>query len=303
MEVAQARAYLAVAEHLHFGRAAQQLNMGQAPLSRLISQLERSLGVQLFERTTRSVLLAPAGQALLDPARNLVEASDVARGTVKSTVSGETGKVRIGFAGASTGDRVGQLARALRRTHSGLALEFHSSQFSHIGLDRVLDGSLDIAIGRWDFLPAEVDSRLLVVEQILIALPESHPLAKREDLELSELASEGWINLPGGFSGALQNRMNSLAIASGFVPRIVQTAPDSWTLVALVGAEMGIAMSLDSIRDNILCNGVDFVPLRSGNTALEVSMIWRRNEPSPAVQNVLAVAERIFPHPRGRAEA
>lgn len=303
MEVAQARAFLAVADHLHFGRAAQQLSMGHAPLSRMISQLERTIGAQLFARTTRTVELTSAGHALLEPARNLVDASEIAMSTVKSTVTGETGRVKIGFAGASTGDRVGQLARSVRRTHAGLTLEFHSSQFSHIGLERVLDGSLDIAIGRWDFLPAEVNSRLLVVEQILIALPESHPLARRESVELSELSHEGWINLPGGFSGALQNRMNSLSIASGFVPRIVQTAPDSWTLVALVGAEMGIAMSLDSIRDNIICDGVNFVPLRSGNTALEVRMIWQRNELSPAVRSVLNVAERIFPDPRSYADA
>lgn len=303
MEVVQARAFLAVAEQLHFGRAAQQMKMGQAPLSRLISQLERTMSAPLFERTTRSVELTTAGQALLEPAQNLVEASQIAQSIVKSSVSGETGRVQVGFAGASTGQRVGQLARSLRRAHPGLTLEFHSSQFSHIGLERVLDGSLDIAIGRWDFLPAEVDSRLLDIEQILIALPASHSLANRDSIALSELAKESWITLPGGFSGALQNRMNALAMASGFVPRVVQTAPDSWTLVALVGAEMGIAMSLDSIRDNLFSHGVKFIPLRSGNTALEVSMIWRRKENSPAVRTVLGVAERIFPDPRNYAEA
>ena len=78
MEVAQARAFLAVADHLHFGRAAQQLSMGHAPLSRMISQLERTIGAQLFARTTRTVELTSAGHALLEPARNLVDASEIA---------------------------------------------------------------------------------------------------------------------------------------------------------------------------------------------------------------------------------
>ena len=97
MEVHEAKAFLAVAEELHFGRAAATLRIAQPPLSRLIKSIEKSLGAQLFERSTRQVSLTPAGQALLDPARELVAASENARRAVAKSVSGETGRVRLGF--------------------------------------------------------------------------------------------------------------------------------------------------------------------------------------------------------------
>lgn len=300
MEVHQAKAFLAVAEQLHFGRAAQQLKMAQPPLSRLIKQVERSLGTQLFDRSTRHVELTAAGRALLKPAQDLVFASENARNVVLGAISGELGRVKIGFAGASTNQIVGQLARKLRKTHSGLKLEFHSSQFSHLGLEHVLDGSLDIAIGRWDFLPAEIESRVMALEEILLVLPVSHRLAQRASVDMTELSAEEWVVLPGGFGNALQNRMNSMAMAAGFVPRIVQTAPDSWTLTVLVGAEIGCAVTVDSVKDSTSSQGVSFVRLRGANTRLEVRMIWRQDDSSPAVRTVTDVADRIFQDPRSQ---
>lgn len=298
MEVHQASAFLAVAEELHFGRAAARLNMAQPPLSRLIKQLERTLGTQLFERSTRHVALTPAGEALIGPATDLVSVSRGAHEIVRNTLSGETGRVHIGFAGASTHRSVGELARALRKSHPRLKLDIHSSQFSHLGLERVLEGSLDLAIGRWDFFPAQIDSHVMALEEVVFAIPTSHPLAERKSLAMKELTDENWIALPAGFGSALQNRMNSMAMAAGFVPRTVQTAPDSWTLIVLVGAEMGCAVTLNSVRDNVSSEGVAFIPIRGHNPHMEVRMIWRRGDGNPALASVIRVAERLFPDPR-----
>lgn len=297
MEVNQARAFLAVAEELHFGRAAARLKMAQPPLSRLIRQLERGIGAELFERSTRKVSLTPAGQALLEPATKLVQVSEEARRSVQNAVTGETGRVRLGFAGASINRKVGELARRVRGTRPGLMMELYSSQFSHLGLERVLDESLDLVIGRWDFLPAEIDSAVIALEEVMVALPSTHRLAGEARLSMKDLAGEAWITLPGGVGAALQNRLNSLAMSAGFVPRVIQTAPDSWTLVVLVGAEMGCALSLDSVRDNIASDGVVFVPIIEASTPLEVRMIWRRADTNPALHAVVAMAEKMFPDP------
>lgn len=298
MEVHQAEAFLAVAEELHFGRAAQRLNMAQPPLSRLIKQLERSLGAPLFLRSTRHVSITHAGQALLGPAAELVRVSREAHQIVNQALTGETGRVRIGFAGASIHRRIGELARAVRTAHPSLNLEFHSSQFSHLGLERVQDGSLDLAIGRWDFLPAEIDSRVIALEEVLLALPISHELASRPALGMEELASESWVTLPAGFGAALHNRMNSLARTAGFVPRISQTAPDSWTLLVLVSAGMGCAVTLDSVKENASATGVSFIPIRGYNPSLEVRLIWKRGDINPALRKTIKAAEKLFPHPR-----
>lgn len=294
MEVNKASAFLTVAEELHFGRAAKRLHMAQPPLSRLIRQLEAELGATLFERNTRHVALTPSGEALLEPARELVMLSRRMKDVVRGAQEGEVGRVRLGFAGASVNQAVGELARQIRQQRPGISLELYSSQFSHVGLERILDGSLDLVIGRWDFLPAEIDSHLVAHEELLIALPENHRLADREAVSAEDLAGEAWIVLPGGASATLPNRLNMLAMWAGFVPRIVQVAPDSWTLVVLVGAGMGVSLILSSVRDNIPSRGVVYKPLAQEQKPVEVRLIWRRGNLSPTLRAVIEISENVF---------
>lgn len=197
MEVHQARAFLAVAQELHSGRAADRLQMAQPPLSRHIKRLEGELGATLFDRSTRHVALTSAGQALRQPARALVEASTTARHVVADATAGHTGTVRFGFAGASVHDLVGRLARRVRTERPGLVLEVHSSQFSHVALERVRDNSLDLAIGRWDVIPDELDSLPVAEEEVLLAVPADHPLAAAPGpVDLADLRVEEWSPSP-----------------------------------------------------------------------------------------------------------
>lgn len=294
MNVDQARAFLAVAEELHFGRAAERLRIAQPPLSRTIKKLEQSLKAELFIRSTRSVELTAAGAALMEPARKIIAASEDARRIVRETLHGEIGVVRIGFAGASVHSTIGALVRRVKKDHPRITLELESAQFAHHGLQRVVDGSLDAVIGRWDFVPSEVDSMVVAVEELLVAVPQSHPLADRAAVSIREMAEEDWIVLPSGFGSALYNRLSSLAMSAGFIPKVVYTAPDSATLVVLVGAEMGCALSLDSVRDYVRGDGVSFVPLIADNKKLDVQLIWDRRNLNPALQSVLETARRVF---------
>ena len=119
MNVRQLQAFLAVAEHLHFGRAAEQLFMAQAPLSRTIQALESDLGGRLFERNTRSVSLTPAGKALMGPAREVLAAVAVAEAAVGAAVSGESGTVRVEFCGVAAHPLVAALSRGMRADNPG----------------------------------------------------------------------------------------------------------------------------------------------------------------------------------------
>ncbi|MFI7483384.1 LysR family transcriptional regulator [Kocuria sp. M1R5S2] len=303
MEVNKAQAFLAVAEELHFGRAAKRLHMAQPPLSRLIRQIESELGATLFDRNTRHVTLTPQGEALIEPARELVMLARRIKDVVRKSQEGEIGRARLGFAGASANQAMGDLAREIRRRRPGISLELYSSQFSHVGLEKVLDGSLDLVIGRWDFLPAEVDSRLIALEELMIALPENHPLAERAAVDAEDLAEEAWIVLPGGAGATLPNRLNTLAMNAGFVPRIVQVAPDSWTLVVLVGAGMGISLILSSVRDNVPSRGVVYKPLAQEQKPVEVRLIWRRGNTDPALRSVIDISEAVLPSPAEPAPA
>lgn len=304
MEVKQAEAFIAVAEELHFGRAADRLRIAQPPLSRMIKQLERHLGAELFIRSTRHVELTATGKALIEPAHNLVAASHEAIQTVLDARDGKIGHVRMGFAGASTYRSIGAIVRQLRRQQPGLTLDVQSSMFSPDGIQKVLNKELDIAIGRWDFLPPDVDSHVMAEEDVIIAVPPTHALANEPKIRIKDLAHDPWVSLPVGFGSALQNRLTNLAIAAGFVPRIVQTAPDSWALMVLVGVETGCAVTVSSVRDNLPDPGVRFKQLAdSPNPPLEVRLIWRKDNLTPAVKAAVDIAKGLFPAPNNRAHS
>lgn len=295
MEVSDAKAFLALAEELHFGRAAQRLQMGQPPLSRLIQRLERSLGTELFKRTSRQVELTVAGRSLIEPARELVAASERAVEAVKSTITGQIGAVSLGFAGASSNAEVAALTRELAIRAPRLRFEVQSSQFADDSLKKVLDQSLDFAIGLWDFVPSELDALHLSDDDVLIALPKNHPLAKRESIAIARLAHDPWINLPGGYNSALQNRFRHLSLNAGFVPRRNQTVPDSWTVMLLVGLGMGASLTLSSVASSVPADDVAFLQIDdAANTPLPLRLVWRRDAFNPVLQTVIETAKDLF---------
>lgn len=295
MDVREAHAFLAVAEELHFGRAAERLHIAQPPLSRTIRNLERAYGTALFDRTTRTVSLTPAGRALLPAAQRLADAAADVDRIMADVAAGRTGRIRLGFASTSNHRHVGRLARRVKADHPGLALELHSAQFSHQGFSRVMDGRLDLAIGRWDHLPPELDSVLLRREEVLIALPADHRLAHRDEVAFAELADEDWIVLPTGVSAALHHRFTSLSLSAGVIPRVTETAPDSWTMLVLVAAGNGVGFSMETVRDNAHHeSGVRFVRLSGPANPMDMRMIWRRDHDSAALRSVVQASVEVL---------
>jgi DNA-binding transcriptional LysR family regulator len=239
MELGQIRAFLAVAEELHFGRAAERLHVAQPPLSRTIKALERELGTRLFDRNTRSVSLTPSGHALIGPAREVLEAVRRTGAAVRAADEGEVGLVRIAFAGLSTHRLVAALARAVRSSRPGIQLELFSQNFAQPALKKLIQGETDIALGRWDLIPAEVSAEVVMPDSLVIALPDTHPLAGERSLEFSRLANESFVSLPPHEGSVLTDRLRRLAREHDFVAEVAQVAPDTQTALALVGAEVG----------------------------------------------------------------
>ena len=136
MDIEQLRSFLAVADELHFGRAAERLHVAQPPLSRTIKRFERELGTRLFDRNTRSVRLTSSGQALMDPAKEVLDALRRAETAVRSADHGEVGTVRIAFAGVSTHRLVARLARVVRSQRPGIQLELSSQNFAQPAMKR-----------------------------------------------------------------------------------------------------------------------------------------------------------------------
>lgn len=295
MDVQKARAFLAVAEELHFGRAAQRLHIAQPPLSRMIRALEAELGAELFERSPRHVALSEAGEALVEPARELVMLAQRIPEIVRRARDGETGRVRLGYSGASVNGIVSKLIRGVRTARPELSVELHGSQLSYAGMERVRAGTLDAVIGRWDYLPDDVDSRVIAHEDLLVALPDSHPLAAQDQISPALLRDESWVVLPGGSGATLSNRLYVLGRRGRFIPRIVRTAADSATQMLLVDAGAGLALTFAGVRENIPSPGVAFRPLSADLGHVDVRIVWSRARRSAALNTLIELSEEVFP--------
>ena len=184
----QLRYFVAVAEELHFTRAADRLHMTQQPLSAAIARLELQLGVQLLDRTTRRVALTEAGEAFLEASRAALRAVDVAVETAVDSGRGESGDVSIGMSsGAWYG--LGDLFSEIRERYPGLRL--HVRQQSTLPLlAAVRSGELDLAVGLCTQVPGDLEARRLKDEPVLLALPADHRLAGRDSVPLAEARDE-----------------------------------------------------------------------------------------------------------------
>lgn len=291
MEINRARAFLAVAEELHFGRAAGRLHIAQPPLSRMIRALEDELGAELFVRSPRQVSLTPVGEALVEPARELVMQSERMIHLVRRVQRGETGRVRLGFSGASVNTVVSEFVRKFHDDRPNVTVALQGAQLSQPGLERLMSGALDAVIGRWDVLPPDVDSRVIAREELVLALPNGHRLTERDSVSAEDLVGEPWIVLPGGGGSTLSSRLHELAGRGGFIPRIVETAADSATQLLMVDAGIGIALTFSGVRENVPVHSVAFLPVAPSLGDVEVRIAWRKNDANPALAALIHTAE------------
>ncbi|MEV0917202.1 LysR family transcriptional regulator [Streptomyces sp. NPDC049967] len=296
MELRHLSAFVAVAEELHFGRAAKRLQMAQPPLSQQIRRLEKELGVQLFERNTRSVRLTGAGESFLQPVRTVLDDLDVAVRAAKAAGRGEYGRVGIGFAGASSHETLPRLTRAVRAAHPGIELVMTGQTYANVALARVADGSLDLGFVRLPVTQPGVAHRVIDEEELVCALPSDHPLAARDSVCIEALAGEPFVSFPANTGSTVRDAMVGACEAAGFNPRVVQEAPDSYTIMALVAAGVGVTLTVTSVQ-HIQQNGLVYRPLAGPPIRRQAALAWRADNPSAALRAVLAVAQDALPTP------
>ncbi|MEU5837209.1 LysR substrate-binding domain-containing protein [Streptomyces diacarni] len=306
MELRYLAAFVAVAEELHFGRAAKRLRMAQPPLSQQIRQLERELDVQLFARSTRSVRLTGAGEAFLGPVRTVLADLEAATRLARAAGRGEAGRVSVGFAGASSHTTLPRLTRAVRTAHPGIELVMRGQTYANRALDEVAEGGLDLGFVR---LPARphverpgVRTRVIAEERLICALASDHPLARHERIEVADLAAEPFVSFPANAGSSLRDVTFRTCERAGYLPRVVQEAPDSYTILALVAMGVGVTLTLTSCT-HIQQTGLVYRPLAGDPVVLRSALAWRADNPSAALRSVLDIARDALPTPRGRTEA
>lgn len=295
MELRHIEAFIAVAEELHFGRAAARLHTTQPPLSRQIRQLERTLGVNLLNRTTRQVALTPVGAAFLPAAYAIMRAVDEAAAVAAAAAGGEAGTVRIGMAGVGSIARLPELVKRLNAEKPGIELAVMGQVYSPAGFDMVADGRLDLAFVRLPAVREGVATRVVFDEELVLAVAKDHPLAGRESVELAALAGEPFIAFPPGGVSSLRGVMVDACVEAGFTPRIVQSAPETGVIMAMVAAGLGVTLTVSPVAE--LVGDVGFVRLAGKPRKTWEAIAWRSGGVSPATEAVLRIAEDVLPTP------
>ncbi|MGO1183305.1 MAG: LysR family transcriptional regulator [Micrococcaceae bacterium] len=290
------RIFLTVAEELHFGRAAEKLFLAQPAVSRAIAQLERSLGVSLFDRTTRRVRLTAPGEQLVTSGSEIMKAIDEAEALVLAAQEGHRGHLSVVFAGLSTHRLIASLSRELKQRYPGIGLSLFSQNFAQQALHKVADEGNDIGLGRWDFIPSHLDSRIIAEERLVLAVPATHELAGSNGATFADLGSEVFVELENTQS-VLHDRLRRLSRQFGYEPNIAQRAPDTWTALTLVGAGIGCHLTLDSVQRNFYEDDVAFVPVADDADSIRLQMAWLPENRNPVLRHVLTLIDEIWPAP------
>lgn len=294
MDFLQVKAFVAVAETLHFGRAAERLLLAQPYLSRTIRALEDDLGAPLFRRTTRRVELTQAGRAFVEPARAILRSSEEGRSAVTAAHEGRSGRVRIGFAGPSSHVMVGALARAVRERHPLIDLEFQPGRYGATAVAELLRNESDLALARFAHVPAGVADRLVARDRCVLAVPSAHRLAGQASVGFDDLRDEPMVAFPPELGSAVRDLLVERCQAAGFTPSFAQPAPDSWTCVALVSAGVGLHFTTASAVARLPLDGVRILEVADPVPPIAVHLIWRADDDDPALHRVLRTAEEIL---------
>lgn len=285
------RCFVAVAEELHFGRAAKRLHISQPPLSQTIHGLESRLGVMLFERTRRRVALTHAGSVLLVRARALLRDAEQAATAAQRASRGEIGRLSIGFILAATHRVLPETLREFRRRMPEVELNLKEMPIRE-QLRALTDGEIDVGFLRPPVDTALIAAATLVREPFVVALPEGHRLAPHSSLTLQSLAAEPFVMSTPGRS-PLYTQIISACAASGFTPTITQDAAQLLTVIGLVRAGLGIAV-LPQSAQTIRPEGVVLRPLRGSSMRAEMALAWRRDDPSPVGEAFIEAARAVW---------
>jgi DNA-binding transcriptional LysR family regulator len=285
IELRHLRYFIAVADELHFSRAAERLGMSQPPLSQQIRDLETMLGLRLLRRTNRRVELTEAGRVYLDAARDIVTRVDDAADMARRAERGEIGELHVAFTRSTPLiEKFPQAIRAFRDAYPAVRLVLVERNTLQ-QVECLLDDRQQIGLLRGGKLPAPLVSHKLVDDPLVAVLRADHPLAKRKrrKLRMEELADERFVVFSRAAGTGVHDQLLTMCRNAGFAPRIAQEAGESSTMIGLVAAGMGVAVLPDSLR-HVRVDGVAYVAIDSPDAASAIHVTHRRDDTSPLVR-------------------
>ena len=293
IELRQLRYFVAVAEELHFTRAAQRLCIGQPPLSYAIAQLEEEIGALLFARTKRSVQLTEAGKLLLTEARQILALAGAAAQSAKAAAAGQAGELRIGFTSSTPLTPLfSALINVYRTNFPAVTLTLLEMSTQH-QLAALQQQTLDLAFVRPQFDAGQQEQTASAIhyltlreDPLMVVLPQQHPLATQAQIHLADLATQGFIMYPPHAGTSIYRQLHVLCLQAGFIPDTVQQAAEAATIIGLVAAGVGISV-LPACFDRIQLAGVCYRQLADKQAVTRLLLAHQASEREPQKQQLI----------------
>lgn len=297
MELRHLRYFVAVAEEMSFGRAAQRLRMSQPPLSQQVRDLEQEIGVELVDRSKRRIRLTHAGRLFLEEARRTLEQAERSVRTAVRADQGEIGRLSMGFLGSATYDVLPKILRAFRQRYPNVQLALETMSTSQ-QVQAFRDGRIQVGFLR----PPMDDSlsvRVVLRESLVAMLPADHRFAGRESVSLLELSEDDFILWPRAAAPRTRDEIVSLCREAGFSPSIVQESPELQTIVGLVTAGIGVSLLIGTPEHMLGHSSVVYRMIDAPEAVFELALARKKDERSPIVHAFLEIAEQVIPPPEG----
>ncbi len=301
IELRHLRYFVAVAEELHFGRAALRLHLAQPPLSQQIRKLEDILGYPLFLRTSRAVKLTSAGDVFLERARRTLRNVHEDMEEARSVGRGEEGFLRVGFIGSAMLTSLPAMLGRYRRLYPKVNLQLHES-FTSAVVQKLLKGELDTGFLRDAGPTPGLVIELLFSEQFIAVVPMKHPLARHKSISAKDLRDEPFVFFTPTAGTLAYSKPISLCEEHGFRPHIEQEAPQWLTIMRLVGAGLGVTIAPACVKQ-VAAPNVACLTLRRAAVESDIELAYRSSEDRAIVEAIATIARQSYPHKKQHARA
>jgi DNA-binding transcriptional LysR family regulator len=288
MELRHLRYFVAVAEELHFRRAAERLHMTQPPLSQQIRSLEQDVGVELLRRDRRGVTLTAPGRAFLVEARGVLAAADRAVATARRVELGELGELSVGFVGSTMYGRVPELLRVFREERREVRVHLRELP-SSAQMEALQARQIDIGFLRPPIAADGIAVEMLFEEPMVAALPSDHPLASAGRVDLRSLRDEAIVTLSPVDAPGIAAATENLLAEAGVVPHVVQVVTEVPTAIGLVAAGFGVTFVPESVMA-LERTGVVYRTVAGKQQKVRFALAYRASDDAPVVQAFLELA-------------
>jgi DNA-binding transcriptional LysR family regulator len=283
-DLSQLRCFVAVAEELHFGRAAVRLHITQPPLSRQIQLLEHAVGAQLLERTSRSVRLTAAGAVLYQDAGAILRLAQQAAEAARRTAQGQAGRVVVGYTAVSGYVLIPRLLAAAGKAHPEIEIVLEE-MVSGQQLQALEAEAIDLGFVRPMRATEGLQYHRVAREALVLAVPAKHALARKARPRLADLAGQPLIMYSEKEGKYFHDQIARLFAAAASQPRYVHHIGQTHTIMALVRAGIGLAIVPESARQ-LRFENVVFKPLWRADVAAEIYLAWREDNRNPALRTI-----------------